>query len=422
MLARIPTPKRIHMMTTHTLPNGLQLATEHVSGAGSVSLHLLLPAGSMCDTDETDGCAAIFLEMLFRGTKTMNTKALTHAFDAAGMQRSGSVGTHYIRLSATTTTNHLRTAMGLLLDVATAPSFPDSELNAAREGCLQGLAHLADDPQQEISFSLRSQHLNRPFHRSGLGTTEGLNDVTIGDLHERLASRCVPQGTIMAIAGGVETTECVEILTSLTTNWTGAIARDSSQSPGPRGRILIERPTSQVHLAMAWDAPPAGHDDVARERLLSVSLGGTTSGRLFTEARQRRSLCYSIGTRYARTAEQGWVTLHASTTPENAQELVQTSLAEITRVASDLGSDEIERASRTIISSLTMQGESTAARAAYMATSLAQTGECLSLQQRTEQIERVSTEDVVEYAKRYAELEPTIVAIGPAGSLVFENL
>jgi predicted Zn-dependent peptidase len=410
------------MMTTHILPNGLQLASEYVSGAGSVSLHLLLPAGSMCDTDRTDGYAALFLEMLFRGTKTLNTKALTHAFDAAGMQRSGSVGTHFIRLSATTTTDHLRTAMELLLAVVMEPSFPDSELDAAREGCLQGLAHLADDPQQEISFSLRSRHLDRPFHRSGLGTVEGLNDVTTDALRKRLASRSVPTGSIMAIAGGVKTTECLDLLTTLTAKWSGACADDRSPSPGPRGRILIERPTSQVHLSMAWDAPPAGHNDVARERLLSVSLGGTTSGRLFTEARQRRSLCYSIGSQYARTAEQGWVTLHASTTPENAEELVQTCLSEITRIASDLTSKEIERARRTIISSMTMQGESTAARAAYMANALAQTGQCLSLKHRIDQIERVSAEDVMDYAKRYTQLDPTIVAIGPAGSLPFEVL
>lgn len=410
------------MMTTHTLPNGLQLATEPVSGAGSVSLHFLVPAGSMCDTDETDGCTALFLEMLFRGTKTMNTRELAHAFDAAGMQRSGSAGTRYIRLSATTTADHVRTAMELLLALATEPSFPDSELDAAREGCLQGLAHLADDPQQEISFSLRSQHLNRPFHRSGLGTIEGLNAVTTDTLRGRLATRSVPGGAIMAIAGGIETAECVELLTTLTEHWTGSTTTEPSQSPGPRGRTLIERPTSQVHLAMAWDAPPAGHDDVSRERLLAVSLGGTTSGRLFTEARQRRSLCYSIGTQYARTADQGWVTLHASTTPENAQELVQTCLGEITRVASDLKPDEIDRARRAIISSITMQGESTSARSAYMANALAQTGQCLSLEQRIDQIERVSAETVMDYASRYTQVDPTIVAIGPADSLVFENL
>jgi predicted Zn-dependent peptidase len=57
-----------------------------------------------------------------------------------------------------------------------------------------------------------------------------------------------------------------------------------------------------------------------------------------------------------------------------------------------------------------------------MANALAQTGQCLSLKHRIDQIERVSAEDVMDYAKRYTQLDPTIVAIGPAGSLPFEVL
>jgi predicted Zn-dependent peptidase len=409
------------MIATHTLPNGLQLATEHVPGAASVSMHLLVPAGSMRDTEHSDGCAALFLEMLFRGTKSLKSKELTHAFDCAGMQRMGSVGARFVRLTATTTADRLEPAMRLLLSLVMEPDFPETQLEASRELCLQALGHLADDPQEEVAIFLRNRHLKRPFHRSGLGTAEGLVSITTDDLRGRLADCSVPDGSMLSIAGGIDAEQCLEMLGRLSDRWAGSAAPDATSSPAPLGRRLIERPTSQVHLAMAWDAPPAGDTSTVLERLVCVSLGGTTSGRLFTEVRQRRSLCYSIGTRYARSRTQGWVSLHAGTTPEHAGDLVQTCLEEIARIALDLAPDEIERARRSIISSIILQGESTKARAAQMASDMANVGSCRTLEARIAELEQAPCEAVQDHARRYADLDPTIVAIGPAGSLPYET-
>ncbi|HCA38296.1 MAG: pitrilysin family protein [Phycisphaerales bacterium] len=409
------------MIATHTLQNGLQLAVEQVDAAASASIHLLVPAGSMRDTDATDGIAALFLEMLFRGTNSLKNKELTHAFDCAGMQRNGSVGARFLHLTATTTADGVEQAIRLLLSVVMEPSFPDSQLEASREGCLQSLAHLADDPAEEVGFFLRNRHLSRPFHRSGLGTLDGLTGITTDDLKTRLAECVVPEGSILSVVGGIDAGECLDIVGRLSGTWAGSAAPAPTSKPAPLGRRLIERPTSQVHLSMAWDAPPAGDKAAVLERLVCGSLGGTTSGRLFTEVRQRRSLCYSIGTRYIRSPEQGWVSLHAGTTPEHAEELVQTCLDEIVRIASDLSRDEIERTRRSIVSSIILQGESTRARAARLAVDLAHTGSCRSLQMRVAEVEEASTEAVQGHACRYADLDPTIVAIGPAGSLPYQS-
>ncbi len=409
------------MIATHTLQNGLQLAVEQVGSAASASMHLLVPAGSMRDTDTTDGIAALFLEMLFRGTKSLRNKELTRAFDCAGMQRNGSVGARFLHLTATTTADGMEQAIRLLLSVAMEPSFPESQLEASREGCLQSLAHLADDPAEEVGFFLRNRHLNRPFHRSGLGTFDGLTGITTDDLKTRLAECVVPEGSILSVVGGIDAGECLDIVGRLSDTWTGSAAPAPTSKPAPLGRRLIERPTSQVHLSMAWDAPPAGDTAAVLEWLVCGSLGGTTSGRLFTEVRQRRSLCYSIGTRYIRSPEQGWVSLHAGTTPEHAEEFVQTCLDEIVSIARDLSRDEIERTRRSIISSIILQGESTRARAAQLAVDLAHTGSCRSLPMRVAEVEEASAETVQGHACRYADLDPTIVAIGPAGSLPYQS-
>jgi predicted Zn-dependent peptidase len=410
------------MIAEHTLANGLQVAIEQLDGVASTSIQLLLPAGSAYDDDDTDGCAAVLTEMLFRGTHALTSVELAASCDLAGMQRGTHAGRRHVQMHVTTTGDQLTQSLELLFAAATDPALDRSDLEHARQLCLQSLQHLSDDPHDELGLAIGLRHLNRPFHRTGRGSQRGLSALSQRDVTHRHASCCVPGGAILCIAGACEADACLDSIGTLTGSWTGSPPELPEPVPGPRGQRLITQDTSQVHLAMAWDAPDAAADTRMLEHLVCTALGGTTSGRLFTEVRQRRSLCYSVSSQYLPGRDQGWCALHAGTTPDHAPELVATCLSEIHRVASTLTAEEIERARRSIISSMALRGESTAARAGTLAADLAATGECKSLLQRRAEYESVAVSDVQEHARRYARLEPTIVAIGPEGSLPYESM
>ncbi len=410
------------MIATHTLANGLQLAIERLDGVESASLQLFLPAGSMFDTDATDGCAAVLSEMLFRGTSNLSSKELSDALDLAGMQRGIHAGRRHVQLHATSTGDRLEQMLELLLSIAIESTLAAVDLEHDRQLCLQSLQHISDDPQDELGLAVGLRHLNRPFHRTGRGSQSGLSALSQADLAARHSACCVPEGAILSIAGACEVDQCLSTIARLTESWNGAPPAAAPTEPGPRGQRFIAQDTSQVHLGMAWDAPDANNDEKVLEHVVCTALGGTTSGRLFTEVRQRRSLCYSISSQYLPSRNQGWCALHAGTTPDHAPELVETCIAEIHRIASDLSEGDIERARKSIISSIVLRGESTAARAGRLAGSLASTGTCKTLAQRRAEYEAISVAEVQDYSRRYSDVDPTIVAIGPAGSLPYPEM
>ena len=407
------------MISTHLISNGLRVGLEQLDTASSVSAQVLIPAGSMYDSDKLDGLTAIFLEMLFRGVGSLDAKALAKEFDRAGMQRSGSVTSRHIRMSATTTGDRLEPALKLLLGVAFSPSLPPTELESARRLCAQSLSHLQDDPNEEIGLLMRSAHILRPYHRSGLGTNIGLEEVSWTDLASRREACCVPGGAIITITGNINPSNCVDMLTQLTDSLAGTAPPSPTESAPPGGQWLVSRPTSQVHLAMAWDGAQAGSAGEPLDRLAIGALGGTTSGRLFTEARQRRSLCYSIGARYAATAFQGSCSIRASTTPENAEELLDVCVKEISRISCDLSREEVNRTKQSLISSMVMSGESTRARAAILARDLCEIDTCRSLATRIAEVESTSVDDIIDHVQRWSNISPSIMAIGPEGCLPF---
>jgi predicted Zn-dependent peptidase len=147
-------------------------------------------------------------------------------------------------------------------------------------------------------------------------------------------------------------------------------------------------------------------------------LSGGTAGRLFTEVREKRGLCYSVSAGYASGRDFGAVTAYVGTTPERAQESLDVLWAELARIGTAEGAvtqEEFERAVIGMKSRLVFAGESTAARAAGLATDLHRLGRARGLAEMAAQIDAVTLGQVADYLRRRDMGRVTIQTLGPAG-------
>ena len=149
------------------------------------------------------------------------------------------------------------------------------------------------------------------------------------------------------------------------------------------------------------------------ERVAMTVLAGSTSGRLFTEVRQKRSLCYSVGGSYRSGRDFGSIRIYAGTTPDRAQETLNVCLAELNRMREGVEADEFDRAITGLKASIIMQGESTPARAASLASDHFRLGRSRSLADLAAAVDAVTRDRLNEHlASR--EFNPlTISTIGP---------
>ncbi len=400
------------MIEQHTLSNGLVLVCEERPSTPSVAMSLRLPAGSAYDTDDDDGCGAMLLELLSRGAGDMDSRQLCEAMDFVGMQRGGGIGARSMHFYASLTADRLRDALQLLALNIMQPKLPATDLEAARQLCLQSVDRLSDEPARECGHMLRAHWLPTPFHRSGFGTSRGLHNVDLERVKTRWKDCFCPTGSVLAVCGGIAFAEVKALVDEAMADWHGTARPLPNTQPNSGGLFAVERESSQVHVAMAWDAPLRGPDSEAA-RLACACLGGTTSGRLFTSIRQQKSLCYSIGATYQATGYAGWYQLHAGTTGDHAAELISESINEIHRASCDLSQDEIERARRSVIAAMVIGGESTANRAGQLSSDLMEIDRCRTLAQRVQAIEQVSVDDVRAMASRQADIRPSMVTVGP---------
>lgn len=345
----------------------------------------------------------------------MDSKALADEFDRAGVVRSIESAIRHLAVSATTTGDRIDEALSLLVETVLHPRFDAESVEPSKALALQSIASLADDPQERAVLGARARHLPEPFNRSTHGTESGVSAITREDAAAWWNDRSKPSGSVLGLAGDVDEDAIVDRLNDLVGSWSGQAAAIVPAGAPPRGYLHEEDASNQVQIVVVQDGPAETNPDSELERLAVSVLSGGMSGRLFTQVREVRGLCYSVHAAYRSDQDRGVVTGYVGTTPERAQEALDVLFEELNKInTGDVTSDELARAKIGMRSRLVFSGESTGARASAIAGDISRIGRVRSLESRLNSIEQVSLDQLNEYLRRRDPGRATIQTVGPS--------
>lgn len=392
---------------------GVPLLVERHDTAGSAALTWLLPVGSSCDPPGQVGASTCLAEWLWRGAGDLDSRGLSNALDRCGVQRSSHVASRHLSISATLIGDRLAEALPILSSIVLRPRFEDAAFEAVRDLTLQTLAGLRDEHQQRTMLLARQHHFPEPFNRSGYGEQADVQALTPGQARRVWRQWARPGGSIIGLAGNVDGPAVAQQLDALLGEWSGKVVEAKAQAwPEPRMHHVQEE-IAQVHIAVAAPAPADPERESILHRVATAVLSGGMSGRLFTEVREKRSLCYSVHASYAAGRDFGALFAYSGTTAERAQETLDVLLAELERLHEGVDQAEFDRAVIGLKSRLVMQGESTGARASSIANDLYNRGVARTLDEMRAELEAVTLKEVNTYLAVRSAGPFTIVTLGP---------
>ena len=397
----------------HEFDNGLVLVAEAVPGAQSLAMSLMTPAGVVAEPADASGMATMLSEMLCRGAGELDAKAHSDALDQLGVQRGTSVETTHVRLSATMIGSKLPEAMPLLADMIRCPMLSEDALEPSRDLALQTLDSLQDEPQQKVFLDLRHRHFPEPFGRSPYGRREDIERISLEQVKDYWRQSVTPGGSILGFAGRFDWDQLRDMVGQLLGDWQGRSTERTPQAAGARGYSHDRADTVQVHIGVAYDAPPEPDSLSIVQRAAAAVLSGGMSGRLFTEVRERHGLCYAVSASYVSNKQLGAMLSYAGTTAPRAQQTFDVLTAELRRLSQGVEADEFERAVVGMKSSLVMQGESTGARANAISIDQYVYGRSRTLDERIAQVDAVTLDQLNSFVRSRPPGEMTVVTIGP---------
>ncbi|HVT87871.1 MAG TPA: pitrilysin family protein [Tepidisphaeraceae bacterium] len=397
----------------HTFPNGLTLLCEKMPGMQSAAMTLLLPAGAASDPADQSGTAAVVGELVLRGAGQRDSRQLTDHLDSLGLQRSSNVAVHHTRFAACGVADKVMRGLEVYADIVRRPHLPEEGFQAARDLSLQSLESIEDEPRQKVSIKLREWHWPNPYGRNPMGEKEHLLRLTRDYCQTDFQRRYHPQDSMIALAGNIDFDQAKAAIEQHFADWKGPPTDPIVLTPPPGNYHFQKQDSEQTHIAIAYKALPENHDEYYRARLAVECLSGGMSGRLFTEVREKRGLCYSVGASYASLKGIGSVLGYAGTSNDRAQATLDCFVSELHRLSDGVEKDELDRAKIGLKASIIMSGESTSSRSGAIAHDFFIRGRIRTLDEISKVLDAVNVDQVNDYLKKNKPGPFTIVIVGP---------
>jgi predicted Zn-dependent peptidase len=399
----------------HRLPNGVRIAVEPMPGLRSATVGVFVTAGGRHERPEQNGIAHFLEHMAFKGTPTRTARRIAEEIEDVGGYINAYTGKEMTAYYARVLEADVERALDILADIVLNPLFADPDIEVERGVILQEIGQALDTPDDIIFDWLHEAAFpDQPFGRTILGPVECVSGFGRADLAGFVGEHYGPGQIIVAGAGAVDAARIAAAVERL---FGQLAARPALVAPPARfaGHERREdRDLEQVHVALAFEAPPVRDDAAYAAQIYATAMGGGMSSRLFQELRERRGLCYTIFSQAGAYEDTGLITLYAGTGPHQIRELAELTVDELRRAAEGFSTAELERARAQLKGGLLMGLESPSARAERLARMLAVWDRVPAIDETIAKIDAVTPERLRAFAEGLAaRADLALALLGP---------
>ena len=394
------------------LKNGLRVLVNESPQEDIVALELLVQVGAMEEATPVIGIEQVMQELL--------TQRISLAADgsdriedcAASLKVTPELD--YMRISMVSTSGDFPGLLTAVADAFKKRPLEEAELETIRKKILPNL----ESPQGALSelYDIFRQQFYRyhPYKRNGRLAEGLLERLRAHQVQGFMDQYYVANRMVVSISGRIDRTVAVKMVEDRfgTLPQKEIRSLDVSWDPKPTEKEVF--PTGGGQLAwlfVGYPPPPGPRRDYAAMRVINSLLGEGLSSRLFTEIREKRSLCYELGSMYPVLRGPSHFLTYTVTKPDQVWPARKQLLVEIERLKKDgITKQELEESKRKVIGTYWQERETNQGRAFQSAL-----GELLGLSyefdsQFMRSLETVTTDDVKEVARRYLDNATLIVA------------
>ena len=288
-------------MQTEIFPNGLRLVTKKLEGTQSVTVLILVGAGSRYETKKINGISHFLEHMFFKGAKKYkNAKEVSEAIDAIGGDFNAFTGKEYVGYFVKTASKHADVAMDVLADMLINSKFDQHEIDKERGVILEEYNMYQDTPMYQVGWDFeRLLYGDQPMGWDQVGTKELIGGVTHDDFVRYFNALYTPDNIVISVAGNISHEKVVSQVKKFFKFKDGnkAFHFTALEKNSSRERVFLQhKKTEQAHVVVGFPAYPEEHKDHYVEKVLSVILGGNMSSRMFLGVREAKGLAYYIHT------------------------------------------------------------------------------------------------------------------------------
>lgn len=307
-----PKPVTLPPAMERTLANGLKLVVVERRQLPIVDFVLVVPGGAAENPESRAGMADLMAKMLTAGTKTRTSLQIDDEAAFLGVDLSANSSWDATRVSLTTPTDKLDSALTLMADVVLNPSFPRDEFTRIKQERRTALLQLkdhgsaiADRAFQNLVFG--DEH---PYGRPASGDEESVWQMPLGDIQKFYKTYFAPNTSTLIAVGDITLDQLEAKANKLFGAWerrTVTYAKIPQAKPIAATTIyVVNKPdAAQSSFRIGTVGVARSTPDYFPLEVMNTILGASFTSRLNMNLRETKGYTYGAGSRFDMRRDAG---------------------------------------------------------------------------------------------------------------------
>lgn len=387
------------------LKNGLRIVTVPMKDNLTVTVLVLVEAGSKYETKKVNGISHFLEHMCFKGTvKRPKAIDISKELDALGSQYNAFTAQEYTGYYAKSDAKHFKQIFDIVSDIYLNSTFPETEMQKEKGVIIEEINMYEDMPNRHVQdLVMELLYGNQPAGWNVAGEKKNILDMKREDFIKYKKEHYLPKATVIVVAGRVNEKEVFKEVKKVFGDISPGrkIGKQKTKEIQKKPEVLVKyKETDQTHFVLGVRTYDLYHKKNPGLTVLSGILGGGMSSRLFQKLREEMGVGYYVRAYNDVYTDHGFFQISAGVDNKRIEEVIQAVLVECQKLKDHkVDEEELEKTKEFLIGNMKLSLESTDDIANYFGGQELYKKELKSVEEKATEIRKVTATQIEELAK-----------------------
>ena len=387
------------------LENGLRVITVPMKDNPTVTVFVLVEAGSKYETKEQNGISHFLEHMCFKGTtRRPNNSDISTELDTIGAHYNAFTSQEYTGYYAKAQYAQVDKILDIVSDMYLNPLFDQKEIEKEKGVIIEEINMYEDLPQYKVqNLIINLVHDDQPAGWDIAGPKENIQQMSQEDFINYRNKFYNSSATTVIVAGNFAEakviTDITRVFSAMPKANKGTKLKVIENQKQPQVS-LYKKETDQAHLVLGVRTFDT-YDK--RDKIMSLLVGVLDAGmssRLFKKLRDEMGVCYYVNASQDAFSDHGFFSISAGVDNKRVREVISVILAELNKLKTELVSpEELQKVKQNLIGKMYLGLESSDSLAKFYGGQEIMNEEIKSPEDIKAEVEAVTAEQIMTLAK-----------------------
>jgi predicted Zn-dependent peptidase len=402
------------------LKNGLRVITVPMKDNPTVTVLVLVEAGSKYETKNVNGISHFLEHMCFKGTiKRPKAIDISKELDSLGSQYNAFTAQEYTGYYAKSDAKHFKQIFDIVSDIYLNSTFPSAEMEREKGVIIEEINMYEDLPNKHAQdLIMKLLYGDQPAGWNIAGEKENILNMKIGDFIKYKSEHYVPSSTVLIVSGQVKEKEVLKEVNKIFEHLESRpkTSKIKVKEVQTKPEILVKfKETDQTHFVLGIRSYDLFNKKNAVLSVLGGILGGGMSSRLFQKLREEMGVGYYVRAYNDAFTDHGFFQISAGVDNKRIDEVLVAILDECKKLKDKkVDKEELNKVKECLIGNMKLSLESTDDIANFYGGQELLKREIRGAEEKAQEIRKVTSSQIQTLAKDiFKDENLNLALIGP---------